>query len=46
MHIKKIIKNIQNGKKKKKRKLGMVVHTFNLGTWEAEAGESLSSRSA
>jgi hypothetical protein len=26
--------------------LGMVVHTFNPSTWEAEAGEFLSSRPA
>jgi hypothetical protein len=32
--------------KKPKYKLGMVAHTFNPSTWEAEAGGFLSSRPA
>jgi major histocompatibility complex class I len=33
-------------KLKKKKELGVVVHAFNPSTWEAEAGEFLSSRPA
>jgi hypothetical protein len=32
--------------KKKQAKPGVVVHAFNPSTWEAEAGEFLSSRPA
>jgi hypothetical protein len=31
---------------KKQKKLGMVMYAFNPSTWEAEAGEFLSSRPA
>jgi hypothetical protein len=33
-------------RRKKKKKLSMVAHTFNPSTWEAEAGGFLSSRPA
>jgi hypothetical protein len=33
-------------KKKNYYQLGVVVHAFNSSTWEAEAGEFLSSRTA
>jgi hypothetical protein len=33
-------------KERKEKKLGVVVHSFNPSTWEAEAGEFLSSRPA
>jgi hypothetical protein len=36
----------KNQKKKKKKKPGVVAHAFNPSTWEAEAGEFLSSRPA
>jgi hypothetical protein len=32
--------------RKRKRKPGVVVHAFNLSTWEADAGGFLSSRPA
>jgi hypothetical protein len=38
--------NLSTHKKELKKNLGpgVLMHTFNLSTWEAEAGESLSSR--
>jgi hypothetical protein len=39
-------KIIQFKKKKKRMKPGVVAHAFNPSTWEAEAGEFLTSRPA
>jgi hypothetical protein len=44
--LKIVYEGIKKGSVKIKCLSGMVVYTYNLSTWETEAGESLSSRPA